>query len=89
MERLQVLPQWPGLVVQVGVNPQTVCFENDYDTLTTTPKKKDNKINLSVCETAYLPLPLANIVNVGFGEGQVGSFPETQINPDFASIKGS
>ena len=87
MERLQVLPQWPGLVVQVGVNPQTVCFENDYDTLTTTPKNKDNKINLSVCETSYLPLPLANIVNVGDGEGQGGSFSETQINPEFVSIK--
>ena len=62
MERLQVLPQWPGLVVQVGVNPQTVCFENDYDTLTTTPKNKDNKITQNVWETAYLPLPKANIL---------------------------
>ena len=62
MERLQVLPQWPGLVVQVGVNQQTVCFENDYDTLATTPKNKDNKITQNVWETAYLPLPKANIL---------------------------
>ena len=48
MERLQVLPQWPGLVVQVGVNQQTVCFESDYDTLATTPKNKDNKITQNV-----------------------------------------
>ena len=62
MERLQVLPQRPGLVVQVGVNPQTVCFENDYDTLATTPKNKDNKITQNVWETAYLPLSKANIL---------------------------
>lgn len=54
MERLQVLAQWPGLVVQVGVNPQIVCFENDYDTLATTPKKKDIKINLSDWDCGHL-----------------------------------
>ena len=60
-----MLAQWPGLVVQVGVNPQTVCFENDYDTLTTIPKEKDNKVNLS----AY-PSPEPTLLTLALGRGR-------------------